>query len=140
MAKRSPWFHDPDLVRRRARSLGRAIQERRAELGIGRPELARRARLSYPYVAELETGKKQGSPTALHALASALDLDPHELLARAEGGPDASQEAASLNELAREVLAALEGRPPADAEAVLLMALGEVRSRSAAPVRNQGSR
>lgn len=139
MAKRSPWFHDPDLVRRRARSLGRAIQERRAELGIGRPELARRARLSYPYVAELETGKKQGSPKALHALASALDLDAHELLARAEGGPDASQ-AASLNELAREVLATLEGRPPADAEAVLLMALGEVRSRSAAPVRDQGSR
>src|SRR5215207_2900739 len=85
MAKRSPWFHDPELVRSRARSLGVAIKERRTELGLSRPELARRASLSYPYVAELETGRKQGSPSALHALASALDLTTPELLARAEG-------------------------------------------------------
>jgi transcriptional regulator with XRE-family HTH domain len=84
MAERSSWFHDPDRVRLRSESLGRAIQERRAELGLSRPELARRASLSYPYVAELETGKKQGSPSTLHALASALDLETHELLARAE--------------------------------------------------------
>jgi transcriptional regulator with XRE-family HTH domain len=133
MAKRSPWFHDPELVRSRARSLGAAIQARRTELGLSRPELARRASLSYPYVAELETGRKQGSPSALHALASALDLSTHQLFARAEGGPGRSQ-AESLSELAHRVLDALEGRPPADAEAVLLMALGELRSRSLAPL------
>lgn len=88
MPERSPWFHEPDRARLRAERLGRAIQERRAELGLGRPDLARRAGLSYPYVAELETGRKQGSPSALHALASALDLDAHELLARAERGPE----------------------------------------------------
>jgi transcriptional regulator with XRE-family HTH domain len=118
-----------------------AVQERRTELGLSRPELARRASLSYPYVAELETGRKQGSPSALHALASALDLTTPELLARAEGGSGRSQ-AESLSELAHRVLDALEGRPPADAEAVLLMALGEVRSRSVAPLvqRNPQSR
>jgi transcriptional regulator with XRE-family HTH domain len=118
-----------------------AVQERRTELGLSRPELARRASLSYPYVAELETGRKQGSPSALHALASALDLTTPELLARAEGGSGRSQ-AESLSELAHRVLDALEGRPPADAEAVLLMALGEVRSRSVAPLvqRNPPSR
>jgi transcriptional regulator with XRE-family HTH domain len=118
-----------------------AVQERRTELGLSRPELARRASLSYPYVAELETGRKQGSPSALHALASALDLTTPELLARAEGGSGRSQ-AESLSELAHRVLDALEGRPPADAEAVLLMALGEVRSRSVDPLvqRNPQSR
>ena len=75
MAERSSWFHDPERVRLRAESLGRAIRERRGELGLSRPELARRAGLSYPYVAELETGRKQGSPSTLHALASALDLE-----------------------------------------------------------------
>jgi transcriptional regulator with XRE-family HTH domain len=118
-----------------------AVQERRTELGLSRPELARRASLSYPYVAELETGRKQGSPSALHAMASALDLTTPELLARAEGGSGRSQ-AESLSELAHRVLDALEGRPPADAEAVLLMALGEVRSRSVDPLvqRNPQSR
>ncbi len=108
-----------------------AIQERRAELGLSRPELARRASLSYPYVAELETGRKQGSPSALHAIATALDMSTPELFARAEGGSSRTQ-AESLGELARGVLDAIGGRPPADAEAVLLMALGEVRSRVAA--------
>ncbi len=91
MAERSSWFHDPERVRLRAESLGRAIRERRGELGLSRPELARRAGLSYPYVAELETGRKQGSPSTLHALASALDLETHELLARAERRPGSAR-------------------------------------------------
>jgi transcriptional regulator with XRE-family HTH domain len=72
------WFHEPDAP---ATSLGTAIKLRRTELGLSRRELAERAGLSYPYVAELENGAKQGSPKALEAIARALELRPSELLA-----------------------------------------------------------
>ncbi|MEV1286939.1 helix-turn-helix transcriptional regulator [Micromonospora sp. NPDC049679] len=67
-----------------ARGLGRAIQVRRAELGLKRKEVAQRALLSYPYVSELENGTKTPSPKALRQLADALKLSQAELLARAE--------------------------------------------------------
>jgi transcriptional regulator with XRE-family HTH domain len=64
--------------------LGRAIQVRRAELGLKRKDLARHASLSYPYLSELENGLKAPSARALAQLAHALELSPAELLARAE--------------------------------------------------------
>lgn len=64
--------------------LGRAIAVRRAELGLKRKELADRAKLSYPYVSELENGTKEPSARALRQLAEALDLSPTELLALSE--------------------------------------------------------
>lgn len=64
--------------------LGRAVQLRRVELGIKRPELARRSGLSYPYVSEIENGLKSPSAKALRQLAEALDLTPAALLDRAE--------------------------------------------------------
>ncbi len=54
--------------------LGRAIQVRRAELGLKRKDLARSAALSYPYLSELETGSKAPSARALGQLAEALRL------------------------------------------------------------------
>jgi transcriptional regulator with XRE-family HTH domain len=57
------------------------VKLRRTELGLSRRELAERAGLSYPYVAELENGAKQGSPKAIEAIARALELRPSELLA-----------------------------------------------------------
>src|SRR5438093_1591631 len=45
--------------------LGRAIHLRRVELNLKRPELARRAELSYPYVSEIENGMKTPSTKAL---------------------------------------------------------------------------
>jgi len=62
-------------------TLGTAIKLRRTELGLSRRDLAERSGLSYPYVAELENGAKQGSPRALEAIAMALELRPSELLA-----------------------------------------------------------
>jgi transcriptional regulator with XRE-family HTH domain len=70
--------------------LGRAIQVRRAELGLKRKDLARLASLSYPYLSELETGSKAPSAKALGQLADALQLSPADLLAMAEAmGPSA---------------------------------------------------
>jgi transcriptional regulator with XRE-family HTH domain len=65
-------------------SLGRAIKLRRAELSLSRRELAEAAGLSYPYVAEIENGAKPGSANAREAIAEALGMRQHELLAWSE--------------------------------------------------------
>lgn len=71
-------------------ALGRAIQVRRAELGLKRKDLARLASLSYPYLSELENGSKAPSAKALGQLADALKLSPADLMALAEAmGPSA---------------------------------------------------
>ncbi|MFI6262184.1 helix-turn-helix domain-containing protein [Micromonospora sp. NPDC051006] len=67
--------------------LGRAIQVRRAELGLKRKEVAERALLSYPYLSELENGTKTPSAKALRQLAEALELSQAELLDRADSSP-----------------------------------------------------
>lgn len=64
--------------------LGRAIQVRRAELGLKRKDLARLASLSYPYLSELENGSKAPSARALGQLADALQLSRPELLSLAD--------------------------------------------------------
>lgn len=75
---------DPPGEGTHAEALGRAIKVIRTGLGIGRPELAARAGLSYSYLAEIENGKKQAGSSALHAIAKALGMTPSELLAAAE--------------------------------------------------------
>ncbi|WP_319462721.1 helix-turn-helix transcriptional regulator [Micromonospora sp. RTP1Z1] len=67
--------------------LGRAIQVRRAELGLKRKEVAERSLLSYPYLSELENGTKTPSAKALRQLAEALELSQAELLDRADFSP-----------------------------------------------------
>src|SRR5712664_25064 len=77
--------------------LGRAVHLRRVELGLKRPELAKRAELSYPYVSEIENGLKTPSTKALRQLAAALDLSPAELIERADRlGDPAGADAASV--------------------------------------------
>jgi transcriptional regulator with XRE-family HTH domain len=51
---------------------------------MSRKELAERADLSYSYLSELENAAKQPSSRALRAVAQALGLEAHELLATAE--------------------------------------------------------
>jgi transcriptional regulator with XRE-family HTH domain len=65
-------------------AFGRAVTARRAELGLTRKEVASRSGLSYPYVSNIEAGHKQPSAKALHALATALELRPAELLERSD--------------------------------------------------------
>ena len=65
-------------------ALGRAIKVTRAEQGLERKELARLSGLSYPYLSEIEKGKKRASTGALLPIARALGLRQSELLERAE--------------------------------------------------------
>jgi transcriptional regulator with XRE-family HTH domain len=66
-------------------ALGRAIKVTRTEQGLERKELARLSGLSYPYLSEIEKGKKRASTEALLPIARALGLRHSELLERAEG-------------------------------------------------------
>jgi transcriptional regulator with XRE-family HTH domain len=60
-----------------------------------RPELAKRAKLSYPYVSEIENGQKEPSSKALRQLAEALQLSLTELMMLAERIPE---DAATLSD------------------------------------------
>jgi transcriptional regulator with XRE-family HTH domain len=60
-------------------AFGRALKVLRAERGLERKELAETAGLSYPYVSEIETGKKRPSSRAVLALAEALGVPAHHL-------------------------------------------------------------
>jgi transcriptional regulator with XRE-family HTH domain len=66
-------------------ALGRAIKVTRTEQGLERKELARISGLSYPYLSEIEKGKKRASTEALLPIARALGLRHSELIERAEG-------------------------------------------------------
>ena len=74
-------------------ALGRAIKVRRTDLGMSRTELAERVGLSYPYLSEIENGKKRPSDRVLRALAQALDLRTHELVADAEARVESMEDA-----------------------------------------------
>ena len=65
-------------------ALGRAIKVARTELGMSRKELAEAAGVSYPYVADIESGRGRPSPKVLIMLANTLGMSPSELLARGE--------------------------------------------------------
>lgn len=65
-------------------ALGRTIHVLRTDQGIDRRELADRIGISYSYLAGIENGKKQPSSWVMLALAEALGLRSHELLAAAE--------------------------------------------------------
>jgi transcriptional regulator with XRE-family HTH domain len=63
---------------------GRALACERIERGMKRAELAQRAGLSYPFIAEIENGKKTPSGESLARLAMVLGVAPSHLLRRAE--------------------------------------------------------
>jgi two-component system response regulator DevR len=68
----------------RARALGRAIQALRAERGMKRRQLAATSGISYPYLAEIEKGRKQPSSQTMSGIASALHVPVSELWLRTE--------------------------------------------------------
>lgn len=65
-------------------ALGRAIRVLRTERGLERKELAEAAGLSYPYLSEIETGRKRPSSKALFVIAEALGVRPSEVLSLAD--------------------------------------------------------
>jgi transcriptional regulator with XRE-family HTH domain len=102
-------------------ALGRAIQVHRARHGLDRKELARRAEVSYPYLSEIENGKKRPSSSAVLAIAEALGLRASELLEEAESlvGDVVARHAMTLPDLVQE---AHDLAPIPDAEAPTRMA------------------
>src|ERR1700704_4774387 len=65
-------------------AVGRAIKVMRTEQGLERRDLADASGVSYPYLSEIENGRKRASSRSLLAIANALRRRPHEVLARAE--------------------------------------------------------
>lgn len=64
-----------------ATSIGHAITVARTRMGIKRPALATLAGVSYPYLAEIETGRKNAPVHTLKRIAEALGMPVAELLA-----------------------------------------------------------
>ena len=73
-------------VRPRASQLGRLIRERRRLLNLTQEELARRIRVSMPFVGHLETGHRRPSEKTIAKLAKVLGLDQQELFLLANPG------------------------------------------------------
>jgi transcriptional regulator with XRE-family HTH domain len=66
--------------RRARRRIGDNIARRRAELGIGRAECARRAEVSVSELSGLEGGERQPLASTLQKIAAALGCDVSDLL------------------------------------------------------------
>lgn len=66
------------------RALGRAVKVMRTQRGLERRELADAAGVSYPYLSEIENGKKRLSAKALLYVSRALGVRPYEILSLAE--------------------------------------------------------
>ena len=77
---RLPQTEDPGFYE----ALGRAIKVARTEQGLSRKLLAEAAGVSYPYLADIESGRGRPSSRPLLAIAQALEMTPSELFARAE--------------------------------------------------------
>lgn len=65
-------------------ALGRAVAERRAELGLTQEQLALRADLHQRWISNVENGHRNPSYSSLRRLAAGLDLSTAELIALAE--------------------------------------------------------
>jgi transcriptional regulator with XRE-family HTH domain len=70
------------------RRLGAAIRHLRTERGFTRRQLEKATGLSYPYLSEIEAGKKSPSSRSLRVIADALGLEAHELMETAEAGAE----------------------------------------------------
>ena len=94
-------------------ALARAVRLLRVERDLERRDLAERAGLAYSYLSEIETGKKRPSSKSLLAIAQALGVRTHELIALAE---TLAQRATSWT--AAETLPAATAAPLEEAEAL----------------------
>lgn len=75
-----------DVVQR----LGVKVRERRTALGLSQEELAFEAGMKRSYLSDLERGVRNPTVRALGRLATALRLEPWELLMPVEGDPPQS--------------------------------------------------
>jgi DNA-binding XRE family transcriptional regulator len=75
---------DQENPERFYQALGRTIQVLRIDQGIDRKDLADRAGISYSYLTAIEHGTRKASSKVLMAVADALGLRSHQLLADAQ--------------------------------------------------------
>ncbi len=110
--------------------LGSAVKELREQLGLSRKSLAIRSGVSYPYLSEIETGKKRMSARALLLVSRGLDVKPYELLEAAErwisGEQLQSRHQVDTKEITSEIIRGLAGLGLRD-----LVAVREVVNRFA---------
>ena len=116
-------------------ALGRAIKVTRTEQGLERKELARLSGLSYPYLSEIEKGKKRASTEAMRPIARALGLRQSQLVERAEllleRGLSGSQPAVAVRRgLGRGPLARVYRLTPAGSESANDAGLQELVARA----------
>ena len=74
------------MARSRANQFCKLIRERRRLLNLTQAELARRMRVSMPFVGHLETGHRRPSEKTIGKLAKVLGLDQRELFLLANPG------------------------------------------------------
>jgi transcriptional regulator with XRE-family HTH domain len=74
------------MARRKDRTFGQVIRERRRQLDLTQQEVAQRIRTSTPYVGHLEFGKRHPSHEVLRRLAEVLRLDRRDLFFLANPG------------------------------------------------------
>lgn len=67
-----------------ARNFGRAIQRRRAELGISQETLSQRSKLHRTYICDVERGARNLSIKNVQRLANALEIPGWQLFYTAE--------------------------------------------------------
>lgn len=124
--------------------LGRAIAARREELGLTRKELAEVLGLSYPYIAQIETGYRLPSSRHQVPLARALGMSLDELFRHEEEVPptlpahSSPKRRPSLDEVVARATAEIEALPVP----VRLEALSQVQllvMRGVTEARSQGS-
>lgn len=69
-----------------SQKLGAAIKRCRIERGMSRKDLQEATGRSYPYLSEIEAGKKAPSTEVLGEISAALGMEMHELIEAAERG------------------------------------------------------
>ena len=67
------------MTKRKERTFGQVIRERRRQLDLTQQEVAKRIKTSTPYVGHLEAGKRHPSDRIVVRLAEVLGLDQREL-------------------------------------------------------------
>jgi transcriptional regulator with XRE-family HTH domain len=67
------------MAKRKDRTFGQVIRDRRRQLDLTQQEIARRINTSTPYVGHLESSKRHPSDKVLSRLAEVLGLDRREL-------------------------------------------------------------
>jgi len=83
------------------------IKEFRKALGLTQSQLAEKVGVSVSYLSEIETGKKTANTRRMTQLASALDIQPYDLLPDENLSDEIRQHLQTLSRLSRNDLEAV---------------------------------